>query len=196
MQKEKVNNPNIWFSSDLHMYHTNIIKFCNRPFKTAHEMNEALINNFNEVVMPNDKLYIMGDFGFASRDRLLDVAGRLNGRKHLILGNHDKTIRKNLKAFEAHFESIGDYLEIWCPDPDAKGNKQRIVMFHYPMLSWSGSRHGSWALVGHAHGNVNDWHSKTTSLDVGVDNNNYYPFSYEQIKNLMKGKEFNIVTSI
>lgn len=79
---------NLFFVSDTHFFHKNIIDFCNRPFSSVEEMNEAIINNWNNVVSPNDYVFHLGDFCFGGSpawDKCLDS---LNGRKFLVLGNH------------------------------------------------------------------------------------------------------------
>lgn len=79
---------NTWITSDLHFWHANIIKFCNRPFATVEEMNEVLISNWNAVVQPEDTVYVVGDFSMAFRPVEL-YTKRLNGKKILVAGNHD-----------------------------------------------------------------------------------------------------------
>lgn len=79
----------IFFTSDLHFGHKNIIKFCNRPWDTTEEMDEALIANWNSVVGDNDIVFDLGDFAFATNRRWKDILERLNGRHYLILGNHE-----------------------------------------------------------------------------------------------------------
>lgn len=179
-----------YFWSDPHFYHTNSIKYCDRPFENADEMNHALIQNHNELVDDRSESYCLGDFGFARYGLLLEIVKQLNGKKYLILGNHDKPIRKNRAAFEHYFEFIGDYLEITQQDHTLEHGKQKIIMFHYPMVTWNKAHYGSILCCGHSHGSLNHWHEQTTSLDVGVDNNNYYPFSYEQIKEIMSKKKY------
>ncbi|MCL2120566.1 MAG: metallophosphoesterase [Planctomycetaceae bacterium] len=76
----------VFFTSDLHFNHQNLIKFCGRPFHTAGEMNEKLIKWFNEAVGPSDTVYVLGDLVVGSD---LSCAARLNGRKLLLMGNHD-----------------------------------------------------------------------------------------------------------
>jgi len=78
----------IWFTSDTHFYHKNIIKFTNRPWNTVEEMNNALINNWNEVVKPNDTVFHLGDFAFTSNGNWKKLINELNGKIYLILGNH------------------------------------------------------------------------------------------------------------
>ena len=80
----------IWFTSDLHFGHQNIIKFCNRPWKTVEEMNEGLIANWNSVVKDDDIVFDLGDFAFAPNSKWKEILSRLNGIHYLILGNHAK----------------------------------------------------------------------------------------------------------
>lgn len=78
----------IWFTSDLHFGHANILKFCNRPWETTDEMNADLIKNWNSVVKPDDLVFDLGDFAFASNSKWKDLLSQLNGHHYLILGNH------------------------------------------------------------------------------------------------------------
>ncbi len=92
---------NIWFTSDLHFGHKNILQFEkeHRPFSTLEEMHEVLIQNWNSVVKPKDKIYVLGDFAFGKHN--IPIARRLNGHKRLILGNHDSyPVEKYLPFFE------------------------------------------------------------------------------------------------
>lgn len=174
----------VWFTSDTHYYHKNIIKYSNRPYKSVTEMNEALIANYNSVVKPEDDVYHLGDFGFADQSLLANVVKRLNGNKRLILGNHD-----NSKHFYGIVSWVGPYLEIKVPDTDAKQGIQTIVLFHYSSRVWNKSHHGAWQLYGHSHGTLYDDPS-LLSMDVGVDPCKYFPISYEQVKEKMKLKTF------
>ena len=107
---EKIEHPeNVWFTSDLHFHHTNILKYCNRPWATVEEMN-----NWNSVVKPGDDVYCLGDFCFGGVEKLESIlcarkedgSKLLNGRIHLILGNHDpERICKSECAYHA-FEEI------------------------------------------------------------------------------------------
>jgi calcineurin-like phosphoesterase family protein len=78
----------LYFTSDHHFWHTNIIKYCNRPFVSVEEMNEALIQNWNDLVLPEDEVYYLGDFSMAARPVEI-YTSRLNGIKYLVPGNHD-----------------------------------------------------------------------------------------------------------
>ena len=134
-----------YFISDTHFYHENVIKFDQRPFSTIEEMNETLIQNWNEVVRPQDDVYILGDFCWktASSDEYKQLVRRLQGRKTLIRGNHDP---KNFSAdVKKHFVAIHDYLEI-------KENGKQFFLCHYPMPMYKSSYcENNWMFYGHVH---------------------------------------------
>ena len=90
---------NIFFTSDTHFGHEAIIKFCNRPFKDAHEMDEVMINNWNNKVGPDDLIFHLGDFAFGGSELWNSILPKLNGHKVLIISNHD---RKNYTDYLFH----------------------------------------------------------------------------------------------
>lgn len=113
----------IYFISDTHFYHKNIIKYCNRPFADVEQMNNELIKNWNEVVSPNDTIYHLGDFSMGNKDiSSLDIIYKLNGRKILILGNHDKW-KKSI------YESFG-FTVLKAP---IRLDEYKLVLSHYPI---------------------------------------------------------------
>ena len=81
----------IYFISDTHFWHRNIIKYTKRPFETVEQMNEHIIKCWNEVVSPDDVVYHLGDFSFGSSEQVANIIERLNGKIILIMGNHDKS---------------------------------------------------------------------------------------------------------
>lgn len=171
----------VFFTSDLHHNHLNIIRYCNRPYNSVEEMNEGLVQSWNSVVPEDGHTFILGDLSFSK-----DFSGkavpwllRLNGTKSLILGNHDKHVAKaDLSAvFYNHVFEMADVLI----------GDQPVVLCHYPMVSWNGSHRGSWQLYGHVHGTIPDPKDKY-QMDVGVDCNNMKPFTFEQIKANMATK--------
>lgn len=171
----------IWFTSDLHLGHPAIINMCERPFGSVEEMNEVLIRNFNACVKKNDTVYILGDI--AHRTTVAEVnqwIGRLNGKKILCRGNHDKEYDSEL------FAGIYDFLEIAI-------NGVSVSLMHYPMLEWPKSRKGSLHLHGHIHSkgeyNLQQRDAGIFRYDVGVDANGYSPVSIEQIKKFFKEEE-------
>ena len=80
----------IYFISDTHFNHSNIIKYCNRPFKSINEMNQTIINNWNKTVKVDDEIYHLGDFALGKKEEMYNTVSNLNGKKYLIRGNHDK----------------------------------------------------------------------------------------------------------
>lgn len=158
----------IYFTSDTHYGHANIIKYSERPFKDTVEMNETMIRNWNEIVKPGDQIYHLGDFGFMQEPELDKILSRLNGQKFLIWGNHDQVIKKS-KALQAHFAWCRDYYEI---KTEYEGKDQKIVLCHYPMVSWNKMHRGSWMVHGHCHGNLK-YPFKGRIWDAGVDPNGF-----------------------
>lgn len=157
----------IWFTSDTHLGHANILKYTARPFNTVDEMNEALIDNWNTVVSPGDVVYHLGDFAFNNHARF---CSRLNGQVVLIEGSHDRMSAKERKAFT------------WVgPRHTVKGEPD-IVLSHYAMRTWPRSHYGTWHLFGHSHGNLPP-HGK--SFDVGVDCWGLAPVSLETVAEKM-----------
>ena len=168
----------IFFTSDTHFGHANIIRFCNRPFGTVEEMDEALVANWNGKVGGNDTVYFLGDLFFrASIDRVRDILGRLKGRKHLIIGNHDSSwMTKELG--DKYFVEIANYLDI-------SNGGRHLVMCHYPMLCWGGEEK-SWMIHGHIHNNrhMDYWpllQVRERVLNAGVEINSYAPVSFEEL---------------
>lgn len=163
----------IYFTSDLHLGHNNIIKFTNRPFNNVEEMNDVLISNFNSIVGKNDTVYILGDLCYrVKREDANHLVSRLNGKKILIIGNHDINYDHDMFDEITYFKVI-------------KYNKVSFSLMHYPMLSWPHSNHNGIQLHGHIHSNymdnVNNKNNEIKRYDVGVDANNYYPISIDRI---------------
>jgi calcineurin-like phosphoesterase family protein len=135
----------IYFTADLHFGHANIIRFCNRPFQSAQEMDETLIANWNAVVKGNDDVYILGDLFYRNVTPAEDTLKRLKGRKHLILGNHDKRLTATVD-FTRYFAEVTNLLTY-------KRDGVKYTLCHYPMLSWDGRGHGGYMIHGHNHNN-------------------------------------------
>lgn len=177
-----------YFTGDTHFGHKNVIGYTSRPFKDLEDMHEKLIANWNQTVSPHDIVYHLGDFALCKPTEAISILQRLNGRKHLIFGNHDKSLRKN-KEFLACWESSQDFLEIKLQDPLAQDGVRRIILCHYAMKVWNKSHYGSYQLYGHSHGSLPD-DPNSLSLDVGVDCWNYKPVRYEEIAAKMGQKQW------
>lgn len=174
----------IKITSDHHFEHDNIIKYCKRPFANIDEMRETCIQKWNNIVKPTDIVYYLGDFGKAKPDYLARILNRLNGRKRLIHGNHDKDVLKH-PAIEL-FETVQVYLELKAP---VAGKHRDIVLFHYPIRSWKGKWKGAYHLHGHSHSKINKLEERI--YDVGVDANGFAPVSLEHIDSLLSKIEIN-----
>lgn len=166
-----------FFISDTHFGHDRIINLSKRPFANVEEMNEALIANWNAVVAPKDVVWHLGDVGMGSDEAASTFLKRLNGKIHLIEGNHDnKTVRDCADCFA----SI-DLMKMISVEG------QKILLCHYPMREWDKAWRGAWHLFGHVHGRLdNEPYSK--SMDVGVDSNAYKPLSFEQVRTHMESQ--------
>lgn len=175
----------IFFTSDHHFGHANIIKFCNRPFADVREMDKVMIERWNEKVKKNDTVYHLGDFGLTYKENLATILEQLNGKIHLIIGNHEGAALQNRKRFEWTKE----YYELKVKDADCSNGVQRIILFHYAMRTWRGQGRGNWHLYGHSHGNLPDLED-SLSFDIGVDSHDFYPLSYDEVKAIMKEKKW------
>ena len=133
----------IFYISDLHFGHANIIKFDNRPFNSVEEMNKALIDNWNSVVTDKDTIMILGDFCWGLEDEWIAILDQLRGNKQLILGNHD--LHHMSKKLRSKFQDVKDYKEI-------KDNGKRVLLSHYPILCYRGAYNPDIVhLFGHVH---------------------------------------------
>ena len=169
---------NVFFTSDHHFGHKNILKFCadTRPFTTVEEMDEGLIERHNEVVNHNDDVYFLGDFAFMDAHKINEILIRMNGNKHFIFGNHDKPMRQ--PGIEKHFVWMRDYHEFKIEGRDK--NLGPIALFHFPIHSWNRMHYGVLHLYGHTHNSV-PFMAGGRARDVGVDTNNCYPWNLEDL---------------
>lgn len=178
----------VFFTSDLHFGHTNIIKYCNRPYATVEEMDEALIDNWNAVVRPQDRVWLLGDFVMGRIKESLPTAYRLNGEKHLVPGNHDRCWSGNGKVgnWPARYEEVGFILE---PNEIQLVLADRYVnVCHFPYIE--DERHkdrysehrpkddGRVLLHGHIH---DMWKTNERQINVGIDVWDYAPVPLDTI---------------
>ena len=168
---------NYWFTGDEHLGHINerggIIKYCNRPFSSIEEMDQAIIDNHNNLVQPGDVVIHAGDFSLVSSRRLVfsKYVQSLNGNHIFLHGDHDRWLAKSHGyIWRKRIEGIV------------------VVVCHYAMRSWSCSHYNSWQLHAHHHGRL---HPEGKQLDIGVDTNNYYPYSWDKVKEIMKDRPNN-----
>lgn len=130
-----------FYISDQHFGHFNALKFDNRPWMTADEMDEGLIANWNSVVTNDDTVYVLGDMSWYKMEKTIEILDKLNGKKILVKGNHDRVHDKKIRD---KFIQIADYLEI-------KDNGRDVVLCHYPIPCFKNHFYGWYHLYGHVH---------------------------------------------
>ena len=171
-----------YFGSDWHLDHKNVIRFDGRPFEHIEDMNQTIIKNHNNIVNDKDDFYFLGDFSFNNR-RTEYFLSHLKGNLFFIKGNHDK--RDTIKSYEKYGTYLGEQSKIVI-------DKQDIVLNHFAMRVWERSHYGSYLLYGHSHGGL-EKEPYGLSMDVGIMLNDYKPFSWEQIKEIMEKRKPKII---
>lgn len=179
----------LFFISDTHFGHSNIIKYSQRPYENVMEMNAALIKNWNAMVKPNDTIWHLGDFAFMPFPAFKNVLRQLNGNINFVFGNHDKMIDQNYDEIldQGKIRSIQSYAEV-------KVAGKMIVLFHYGQRVWNKSHHSSIHLYGHSHGSLPP---HGLSVDVGVDckeiTPEYRPIHLDEVLKYMAGRQTAVV---
>lgn len=166
-----------YYIADTHFGHDNIRRLSNRPFDSVEEMDNTIIENWNSKVTDDDDVYILGDFSYKSEDPI-EYLKKLNGRKHLIVGNHDTKLLKNPNC-KKYLVEIVDMKMV-----DDNGNQ--IVLCHYPLVEWNGYYRNVLHFYGHVH---NTYHNETTryardmkkAYNVGVDVIGFAPCTFDEI---------------
>ncbi len=188
MKTLKFSEQRIFFTADTHYHHTNIVgpsvsqwKSGYRDFKNMEMMDDALANNINELIAAEDILFHLGDFSWGERN-VIWFRERINCKNiYLILGNHDKEIRKK-PSLQSLFTKVFEFgTEIFI-------DETRFILCHYALKVWHQWAQGSIHLYGHSHGNLPP---TGRSMDIGVDTNNFYPYNSDNV--LLKMAEIPVV---
>jgi calcineurin-like phosphoesterase family protein len=158
----------VWIISDTHFSHQNIIKYTNRPFEDAEKMNKQLIKNWNLLIKSDDMVYHLGDFAFGDKRSVENILRRLNGRKILILGNHDRC--KPQHYVEIGFEWAYNFPIIY---------DNFCIMSHEPVFLEANSPYCN--LYGHLHQNTYQSPNKNY-YNCCVEQHDYKPVLYDEIK--------------
>lgn len=193
---------NIWFTSDLHFSHKNILRHCEerlKAFGIPNDISEEekvelhdkyLIKLWNKTVSKKDTIYVLGDFSFANTENTKKIISKLNGNKFLILGNHDKSSEK----LKGYFKQITQMKEIIFKKDNFDFLEEDFGVFccHYAMITWSRKHYGVCQIMGHSHGKLDDYNEASTDLrvDVGIDGKlaNFNFISLEQLYKYFKDK--------
>ena len=165
----------IYVTSDLHLYHKNIIKFCSRPYPDIDAMNIGIINKYIDTISNHDTVLILGDITIKRSSHfkalLSRIMKKLPGKKHLVLGNHEYYSKKFYME-ECKFLSVQKKIEtkefIFVHDPP-------------PLIPENETR---FYIHGHKHNTTNILRKQ--KLDIGVDGNDFYPWSLQNIKRKIK----------
>ena len=177
----KIPHDKVWFTSDLHFWHKNICKYCNRPYESVEEMNEAIIQNWNAVVKDDDIVFVTGDLGFCGIEKLKPLLERLKGKKYLIQGNHDSD-KVVFKLVEGNIFEDSYKLTTITITGDEEIPEQMITLCHFPMIDWYNKEKGAWMVHGHQHQLPETPSCSVLHWDVGLDKNHMTPISFEQLK--------------
>ncbi len=172
------------YIADTHFGHSNILLHDHRPFPDPDTMDNTMIELWNARVSKTDDVWILGDFSYRSGKKPEWYLKQLSGRKHLVIGNHDRHLLKDDKAL-SYFESV-DALKM------IKDGDKEIILCHYPIAEWNGYFHGSYHIYGHIHASRNEAYdfmkTKERALNAGCMINHYMPASLEEL--IRNNREF------
>jgi calcineurin-like phosphoesterase family protein len=187
-----ISKPNVWFTSDYHIYHENILKLGKgRPFASTEEMHAAIADRHNAVVRPGDRVFNLGDFALKCKwEQAYAFRQRLMGQQHFLFGNHDNVAWDMIRNVPNCF--------VWAKgDPDSPGayvlrlkgygDIPKITIGHFAARTFTSSHKGSWNLYGHSHNQLPE-EPRWLAFDVGVDCWDYRPVSIEEVAQKMKSK--------
>lgn len=180
------------FTSDLHLFHKNIKQFCpkTRLGETPSEQVEILIEKWNEQVSPQDTVYVLGDvsFEYGSYEKTVEAVKKLNGTKHLIIGNHDHSNVCTIFRKEKLFQTIDYYKKV------KKLLDKNLILCHYPIYEWDKCHYGTYHLYGHVHGRTMEALEPYRAMDVGLDavlnygKELYHIWTVEEIEQTLEDK--------
>ena len=181
---------NVFFTSDLHFGHENVLRFDSRPWRTVEEMDEELIRRWNNKVAPGDIVYVLGDLIWKTLDGDAPaLLKRLNGQIILIKGNHDRFVKNG--AAKKCLSGVKDYDDISVTLQD--GTTRRCILSHYFIPMYNGHRYNAIHLHGHSHNTeeakeeleiaaeLNRRGYKNEIYNVGCMHWNYEPVTLDEI---------------
>ena len=196
-----------FFTSDLHFFHNNILKFTNRPYSSLDEMHEDIVTEWNKNVSRGSVVYHLGDLSFLKAKKMEDqkplyeILNRLNGTIIMLKGNHDYSNywKHHKEAIESGMLRTGIFFED-SPYKELRvrgdGIRTKFVLCHYPIVSWNTQSHGSIHLHGHCHGSLGL--DLGRAMDVGYDSlyNQFgfkHPINLVEVYDHLKDKEIHVV---
>ena len=163
----------IFFAADTHFGDSAIIRYENRPFADADEMDRTLIENWNRVVSDNDRVFLLGDFSAYPPERRAEICRSLNGRKFLVMGNHD-TLNER-QYYEIGFEGVSRYPVIY---------EGFWILSHEPLYVNKNMPYAN--IFGHVHANPIYSTVSEQSFCVRIERTGYAPIEFEEVKRRIK----------
>ena len=204
----KLTSNNVWFTSDTHYGHSNIVKGVTnwrnaegevpieqvRDFSSVETMNELMVSNINQHVQASDWLIHLGDWSFGGYDKIEEFREQINcNNVVLILGNHDHHIQRDIPKFRKMFNHITHYEELRVSQGSNPSNT--MILCHYPIISWNQMHHGSYMLHGHQHLKGDRKFGQGKRLDVGMcGSEDFRPYHIDEVVNLLKDRQFEPYT--
>jgi calcineurin-like phosphoesterase family protein len=181
-----------FYTSDLHLGHENIIKYCDRPYTGAVAMDDDIMARWNETVAPGDEIWVLGDLALGKLESGLARVARLNGKITLVPGNHDQVWRKHgakARRVKGLYKEVGIKI---ADDPQfTELGEHHVEISHFPFrheregdkfYDWRPTSQGQWLLCGHVH---EKWRQRGRQINVGVDAWGGYPVSADTIAELI-----------
>lgn len=177
-----IDTQNIFFTADLHLNDTKVLKYPNNKFKSIEDRNRAVIESINNKVKKDDLLFLLGDIGKGLYQEHIKSINCKN--LILVLGNHDMKINEEQKSY---YKKISPYLVLMVKDSENFFGWQKIILFHFPLNRWTSDVDGSWMLHGHTHGfeAISDYKIQ----DVGIDSSQFTINSYKELKELFQERK-------
>lgn len=181
----------IYYISDIHFNDQRVFDKCNKPFANLKDYEEVIISRWNKKVTRNDTVYVLGDISDGISKDSVDLFKKLNGAKHLIIGNHDEPILKEIE--ESHiFESI-QFIKL------INDRNRKVCLCHYPLMDWMefsregyhvyGHIHNKTCLNDHAYVEIKNYYKNKKAFNASADVTNYEPVTLDE---MIKLKEANV----
>lgn len=209
----KLKTNNIWFTSDTHYSHSNLVRGTTqwrneadeipleqvRNFTTVKGMNDAIIKGINDNVDKNDWLIHLGDWSFGGEERIKEFRDQINcSNIVLMIGNHDKHIMrdKHQGPYRRLFSHVASYEELRVTKSESDRG-EKFILCHYPIISWNGMHHGTYMLHGHQHLKGENKFGQGRRMDVGLcgmEDSGFRPYHIDEIISLLKNRTYNTYT--
>lgn len=180
----------IFYIADIHFYDSKVFQKCSRPFDNFDDYAEEIIFRWNSKVKNDDIVYVLGDIAEDDSINCLSMFNKMNGHKHLIIGNHDSKIVKE-KEINSVFESIS-FIKL------INDNGRKVCLCHYPLMDWIEFNRDGYLVYGHIHNKseknniaykqIKEYYADKKAYNAGVDVTNFEPVTLDE---MIKLKEAN-----